>query len=117
MSIITTLEQLPEGLRALVEAELKAAEEKGRQLEKQAQEELAKRSMTMADIMKERNAAQETIKKVLEGAGVTATKVGMTNFYDRAQVVKAFIAKDRNILKFHGLLHMVEPSSTEQTTS
>ena len=108
MSIITTLEALPEHLRAPVEAELKAAEEKGRELERKAQEELAQRSMTMADIMAERGSAQETVKKILEGAGVKATKVGMTNFYDRTEVVKAFIAKDRNILKFHGLLHMVE---------
>ena len=112
MSIIETLEQLPEHLRALVEAELKAAEDKGRQLEKQAQEELAQRSMTMADIMAERQSAQETVKKILEGAGVTATKIGITNFYDRTEVVKAYIKKDENILRFHGLLHMVDGTQT-----
>jgi exonuclease VII small subunit len=112
MSIITTLEQLPEGLRALVEAELKAAEEKGRQLEKRAQEELAKRSMTMADIMAERQSAQETVKRVLEGANVQAVKVGITNFYDRTEVMKAYIEKDKNILKFHGLLHMVDGTTS-----
>jgi exonuclease VII small subunit len=111
MSIITTLEQLPEGLRALVEAEIKAAEEKGRQLEKQAQEELAKRSMTMADIMAERQSAQETVKKVLEGANVQPVKVGITNFYDRVEVMKAYVQKDKHILNFHGLLHMVDGST------
>ena len=99
----------PEVLEYIAMAERAAAEKAKAELLAQQKEE-AERYMNLSDIMKARGTtAIETVKRVLVGANVQPKqKIGNAVYYDRDEVVKAFIEKDSNILNFYGLLHMVK---------
>lgn len=89
-------------LRAQIEAEMRAKVE-------QEYQERARTLVTIGSIAEERQSTPVTVQKVLDGGRVKpAIQHGQVKYYDPTEVRAAFIIKDRNILKYHGLLHMVE---------
>lgn len=93
-------------LRAKIEAELR---ESLLAEVKQEWEDRASSALSIADIAEQRNSVPATIVKILEAAGVKPIN-GTSKFklYDKQDVRRAMIQRDKHILEYHGLLHMVQ---------
>jgi len=89
-------------LRAQIEEELRAKIE-------QEFEDRASQAMSITDICTERNSVVTTVQKILDAAGVKSIN-GNSRFklYDRGEVMRAMIHKDRHLLAYYGLLQQVQ---------
>jgi hypothetical protein len=91
-----------EEIRAQIEAELRIKIE-------QEFNDRANSAVNASQIAEQRGSVVTAVYKVLEGAGVKPViQHGPVKYYDPSDVRRAFIHKDKNVLKYWGLLHMVE---------